>query len=254
MKSFAEIGAEGVNQLVRAPDPRRAAMRTGLIAWPALQPAGKLAARVVQVAMNVLAPVLWIPPLAALLAPLVALIAAVLMWTGVAFGSGRWSSLLGHIPLCCFAMIALGAGIRQRSRLGWARKPLYLLVAGPPVALWQLRGHTLGGVSEWERTLVVAAAYAIAAAALLYLGSNRWLQASGAALVAGLGAGGIQYGLLRMGTEPAGWSGALILYAVLSWVAWILPWLYPRPGGWRWPWRRQPDAAPRAEPSDRVNR
>ncbi|MFD9335369.1 DUF3376 domain-containing protein [Streptomyces sp. NPDC060028] len=251
VESFAQIGAEGVNQLVRAPDPRRAALRTGLVAWPAIQPSGRLWARPVRVLLDTVAPLFWLPTLAALLAPATALIAFVLMWIGVAFASDHWSSLLAHIPLCCYAMIALGAGIRQQSGLGWLRVPLYLLVLGPPVALWQLRGlHPTDDTSPWERTLVVAAAFAIAAAALLYLGSNRWCQVPCASLAAGLIAGLVVGVLQHLGGEPGGWWGALVLYAVLAWTSWILPWLYPRP----WRGRRQPDAAPSAEPSARVNR
>ncbi|MET9883055.1 DUF3376 domain-containing protein [Streptomyces sp. NPDC006430] len=223
--SFREIGAEEVGRLVRARDPRRAVLRTGLLAWPALQPSGKVKARLVQGLLGVLKPLVYLPPLFGAVAPLLALCAFVLMWTGVAFAAGSWSSLLGHVPVCTYAMVALVALVRQWVRPGWPRLLAYVIVAGPPVALWRLRGLHTPDVSDWHRTLIVGASFALAAGLMLYVGTDRWLLLPAAALGAGVVAGLVQFGRGDLG----GWWAALALYAVLFWVTFVLPWLYPKP-------------------------
>ncbi|MCX5150491.1 DUF3376 domain-containing protein [Streptomyces sp. NBC_00320] len=226
LESFREIGAEEAGRLLRARDPRRAALRTGLLAWPALQPTGRAGARLVQGLLGVLKPLVCLPVLAGAVAPVAALCAAVLMWTGIAFSTGDWSSLPGHVPVCLYAMVALAALVRQWIRPARLRVPAFLIaVAGPPVALWQLRGLHPPDVGDGARTLIVGAAFALAAAAVLYVGTDRWALLPGAAAVAGVIAGLVQFGRPGLG----GWWAALMLYAVLFWVTFVLPWLYPRP-------------------------
>ncbi|MCX4626658.1 DUF3376 domain-containing protein [Streptomyces sp. NBC_01443] len=226
LASFREIGAEEAGRLLRARDPRRAALRTGLLAWPALQPTGRAGARLVQGLLGVLKPLVCLPPLVGVVAPVPALCAAVLMWTGIAFSTGDWSSLPGHVPVCLYAMVALAALVRQRIRPARLRvAALLVATAGPPVALWQLRGLHTPDVGDGARTLIVGAAFALAAAAVLYVGTDRWALLPGAAVVAGVIAGLVQCGRPGLG----GWWAALILYAVLFWVTFVLPWLYPRP-------------------------
>ncbi|MER7461312.1 DUF3376 domain-containing protein [Streptomyces sp. NPDC097981] len=249
LAAFREVGAEEVGLLLRARDPRRAALRTGLLAWPALQPTGKAKARLVQGFLGVLKPLVCLPFLVAVVAPLPTLCAAVLMWTGIAFSTGRWSSLPGHVPVCLYAMAALVALVRQRVRPGGLRVPAYLIAAGPPVALWQLRGLSTPDVGDGARTLIVGACFALAAAAVLYVGTDRWWLLPGAAAAGGAIAALVQFGRPPLG----GWWGVLILYAVLFWITFALPWLYPRPRAA--PTDAAPaDAAPRADGSDRVNR
>ncbi|WP_369777459.1 patatin-like phospholipase family protein [Streptomyces sp. R33] len=226
LASLREIGAEDAGRLLRARDPRRAVLRTGLVAWQALQPTGRAGARLVQGILGVLKPLVCLPVLVGVLAPVPALGAAVLLWTGVAFSTGHWSSLPGHVPVCLYAMVALAALVRQRIRPAPLRVPALLVaLAGPPVALWQLRGLHTPDVGDGARTLIVGAAFALAAAAVLYVGTDRWALLPGAAAVAGVIAGLVQFGRPGLG----GWWAALILCAVLSWVTFVLPWLYPRP-------------------------
>ncbi|MFE2480432.1 DUF3376 domain-containing protein [Streptomyces sp. NPDC059389] len=227
--SFGGIGEEEVGQLLRARDPRRAALRTGLLAWPALQPTGKARARAVQGVLGVLKPLVYLPPLVGVVAPAWGLVAAVLMWTGIAFSTDQWSSLLAHVPVCLYAMIALAALVRQWIRPAWLRFPVGVLaVAGPPVALWRLRGlHPPDTGGSRNTALIVGVCFALAAAAVLYVGTDRWWLLPGAALIAGVIAAMIQMGRSG-GAGPNGWWAALILYAVLFWVTFALPWLYPR--------------------------
>ncbi|KOU25677.1 hypothetical protein ADK52_11650 [Streptomyces sp. WM6372] len=229
LESFGKIGKEEVGRLIRARDPRRAALRTGLLAWPALQPTGRAGARLVQGVLGALKPLVYVPPLVGVVAPLWGLIAAVLMWTGIAFSTGRWSSLLADIPVCLYAMVALAALVRQWIRPAWLRVPLLLLaLAGPPVALWQLRGAQFPDVDAGRRTLIVGACFALAAAAVLYVGTDRWWWLPWAAAAAGGIAALIQIGQFG-GKGPSGWWAALTLYAVLVWITLVLPWLYPKP-------------------------
>ncbi|MFF3862507.1 DUF3376 domain-containing protein [Streptomyces sp. NPDC002209] len=226
LASFGEIGAEEAGRLLRARDPRRTALRTGLLAWPALQPTGRAGARPVRGLLGALKPLVCLPVLVGVVAAVPALCAAVLMWTGIAFSTGDWSSLPGHVPVCLYAMVALAALVRQRVRPARLRAAaLPIAVAGPPVALWQLRGLPTPDVGDGARTVIVAAAFALAAAAVLYVGTDRRALLPGAAAVAGAIAGLVQFGRPGLG----GWWAALILYAVLSWVTSVLPWLYPRP-------------------------
>lgn len=106
-------------------------------------------------------------------------------------------------------------------------------------------------VGDGARTLIVGVAFALAAAAVLYVGTDRWALLPGAAAVAGVIAGLVQFGRPGLG----GWWAALMLYAVLFWVTFVLPWLYPRPRPpYPGPSATPADAAPRADRSDRVNR
>ncbi|NXY99026.1 DUF3376 domain-containing protein, partial [Streptomyces sp. BR123] len=245
LEAFREIGAEDVGRLLRARDPRRSALRAGLIAWPALQPTGRAGARLVQGVLGALKPLVCLPLLCAVLAPWHALAAAALLWTGIAFSTGRWSSLLGHVPVCLYAMAALAAAAWQLVRPARPRRITALvLAAGPPLALWLLRGLHPPDVGAGWRTVIVGGTSALAAGALLDVGSDRWEQLIPAAAAAGAVAGLIQFGRGPLG----GWWGALILGAVLFWVTFVLPWLCPRP--------RPPGegAGPSPRRSDRVNR
>ncbi|WP_328301629.1 DUF3376 domain-containing protein [Streptomyces sp. NBC_00435] len=186
LEALGEVGAERAGRLLRAPDPCRAAVRTGLVAWSSLQPSGRSWARLPRAVLAALKPVFCLLPVIAWFAPRKALVAAALMGCGVAVGAGHWSSLLGQVPV-------------------------------------------------W---LAVGALFALAAAALLRAGCDRYGPVCGFAVGAGLLAGGLQYG----NPGPTGWWGALILYAVLLWVTAVLPWLYPKPR--TRPAPPEPDTAP----------
>ncbi|MEU9147197.1 DUF3376 domain-containing protein [Streptomyces sp. NPDC048349] len=243
MDAFRAIGAEKVGALVRARDPRRAALRTGLLAWPALQPARGLRARLVQGALGLAKPLLCLVPVTAVLAPLPALCAAALMWTAVAFSTGQWSSLPGHVPLAVLTALSLAAWVWPGLRAAWQRWPaVVVLTALPALALVLLHGVPEDSVHGWPLTPLVGAACALAAGALLYVGTDpahRWRGVL-AALVAGAVAALVQFGRDGLG----GWWAALIVYAVLFVVTAVHPWLYAEPA----------DTEPQARPSARVNR
>ncbi|MGR4880945.1 DUF3376 domain-containing protein [Streptomyces sp. LARHCF249] len=242
MDAFRAIGAEKVGALVRARDPRRAAVRTGLLAWPALQPARGFVARLAQGVLGLVKPVLCLVPMVAVLAPLPAVVAAALMWTAVAFSTGQWSSLPGHVPVAVLAAISLAAWPWPRLRAAWQRWPAVVVLAAVPAsALVLLRGAAEDSVHGWPLTPIVGAASVLAAGALLYVGTEpaHWWRGVLPALAAGGAAALIQFGRAGLG----GWWAALIVYAVLFVVTAVHPWLYP-----------EPDTEPPGQPSDRVNR
>ncbi|MFJ7166931.1 DUF3376 domain-containing protein [Streptomyces globosus] len=228
LDAFAATGSETVGGLLRAPDPRRAALRAGLLAWPAVQPAGRRWSRLPQGVLGLLKPLLWTPPLSAVLAPWSTLAAAVLLWLATAFATGRWGSLLPHVPICLYAALALARCVRQAlpgSLPPPARTALPLAAAAlPPIALGFLHGVHTPGLGPAERTVLVGACSALAAAALLAPGAGRWPLLPPVALAGGAAAALVQFGRGPLG----GWWGVLVLYAVLLWTTFALPWLYPR--------------------------
>ncbi|GGT12641.1 MULTISPECIES: patatin-like protein [Streptomyces] len=228
LKAFAETGSETVGGLLHFRGPRRAALRAGLLAWPAVQPAGRGPSRLPQAVLGLLKPLVWMPPLSGVLAPWNTLAAAALLWTATALATGRWGSLLPHVPVCLYAALALACGLRQvlpRSLPKAARLGLPLAAAlGPPVALGLLHGVHTPWLGPAERTVLVGACSALAAAALLAPGTGRWPLLPPAALAGGAAAALVQFGRGPLG----GWWGLLVLYAVLLWATFALPWLYPR--------------------------
>ncbi|MGI3202261.1 hypothetical protein ACRJ4W_35705 [Streptomyces sp. GLT-R25] len=119
-KEFRRIGAESVPELLRAHDPRRAALRLGLLVWPALQPSGNRWAVAVRLVLGLLKPLLWLPVVLAVFAPLLTAFAGSLMWVGVAFSTERWFSPPGHLILACIFAPALVVGFVIRFPTGHA--------------------------------------------------------------------------------------------------------------------------------------
>ncbi|WP_332880976.1 DUF3376 domain-containing protein [Streptomyces sp. NBC_00564] len=239
-KEFRRIGAESVPELLRAHDPRRAALRLGLLVWPALQPSGNRWAVVARLVLGLLKPLLWLPVVLAAFAPILAAFAGSLMWVGVAFSAERWFSPPGHLILACFLAVALMAGCFIRFRgtrpplrllrvLGWlalALLPATLLATILCVALDKCPSHYMGGVSDLMRQLIVGGTMLAAACALLWVGSDGKVH-SLAMLGVAVAAGGLAF-FLQTQAGKGSWWAVLILYAVLSMVSVALNWLRPR--------------------------
>ncbi|MCI3277026.1 DUF3376 domain-containing protein [Streptomyces cylindrosporus] len=234
LKAFKEIGAEEITQLIRARDPRRAAARAGLLAWPAVQPSGAtVGPRLIQGLLGMLKPLVWLMPLLSFLAPPTTLAAVALMWIAAAFSTGRWCSLPVHIPLCIFAMAALGAWAWRLRGPGirWRLAPTLLVLmpalAVPPLALALADVHDLHTPAPPALgcSLVICTAYALAAAFLFQVGADRaWYRLTAAAATMGILAGAAQSDHDQIGA----WWSALILYLVLFWNTAVFPWLRPR--------------------------
>ncbi|WP_412075731.1 DUF3376 domain-containing protein [Streptomyces xanthophaeus] len=237
LKTFASIGSERLPSLLRAPDPRRTALRVGLLAWPALQPSGKRLARLPQAALGLLKPFLCLPEVFALVAPLWAAFAASLAWVGIAFSAGSWFSPPGHTVLICAFAPALAVGMRIRTagegvpralgRLCLALLPAVLLAVLLCVVAELCPASGADGLPHPMRWLIVGATMTAAAGAVLYVGSDgdtHWEAMAGVAVVAGVLAFFLQSRAPGMGP----WWAVLILYAVLALVSTALNWLRPR--------------------------
>ncbi|MFG2749657.1 DUF3376 domain-containing protein [Streptomyces xanthophaeus] len=240
LKDFKGIGAENVPALLRAPDPRRALLRAGLLAWPALQPSGRRLARVPQVVLGLLKPFLCLPAVLALVAPLWAAFAASLAWVGVAFGAGAWFSPPGHLVLLCAFVPGLVGGMAVRAggegalralrRLGLALLPATLFAVLLCAVCDVCPSAGPDGLPPGVRSLIVGAAMAAVAGGALYVGSDgetHWEAMAGVAVTAGVLAFFLQS--LVPGTGTNAWWPVLVLYAVLFLVTAALSWLRPRP-------------------------
>ena len=235
LDDFQAIGAEKVSELVRARDPRRAALRAGLLAWPAIQPSGRGRARVAQNALALLKPLLVTMPLLSILAPATAFAAVALMWTGAAFGAGRWSSMPAHVPLCLFATAALVAAacrLRGPAAVRWPVRVAAFLAPAAAFAFATCHGLRTPDLGTPARSVTVGLAYALAAALLLQVGSVRPKALAACAAGAGVIAAAVQAvgGVLGSSAALGSWWVALVLYGVLGWITTAFPWLYPRSG------------------------
>ncbi|KJK34075.1 hypothetical protein UK15_37680 [Streptomyces variegatus] len=237
LAAFREIGTERVTDLVRVRDPRRAALRVGLLVWPAVQPSGEtVGPRLSRCLLGMLKPLVCLMPLLSFLAPPPTLTAVALMWIGAAFSTGRWSSLPVHIPLCVFAMAGLGAWtLRLRGRgARWLLPPTFLALLLAFIALANTCDLHTPELNTFGRSLLIGAAYALAAVLVLQIGWDRgaWFPLTAVAVIAGVLAGAGQWGHNRLG----GWWAALILYLVLLWITAMISWIPPR--------QREPQAGP----------
>ncbi|MEV0438747.1 DUF3376 domain-containing protein [Streptomyces spectabilis] len=241
-REFRRIGEETVPELLRAHDPRRAAVRLGLLAWPALEPSGnRWKAFLGRGVMWALKPFVWLPVVLAVLAPLLAVCAGSLMWVGVAFSTQRWFSPPGHLVLAlCVAPASVvgflirSQGARWRSRLprilGWlglALLPAVVLTTVLCLVLGTGPGHVADDASELTRQLIVGATMLAAASALLWAGVQGRVHALCLLLVA-VAAGGAAFLLQAWADGEGAWPTLLVLYAVLTAVSLALNWLRPR--------------------------
>ncbi|MCX4695340.1 DUF3376 domain-containing protein [Streptomyces sp. NBC_01408] len=237
LKTFSSIGSESLPSLLRAPDPRRAALRAGLLAWPALQPSGERFARLPRALLGLLKPFLCLPEVFALVAPLWAAFAASLAWVGIAFSAGSWFSPPGHTVLICAFVPALAVGMRIRTagegvpralgRLSLALLPAALLAVLLCAVADVCPASGADGLPHSMRWLIVGATMTATAGAALYVGSDgdrHWEAMAGVAVAAGVLAFFLQSRAPGMGP----WWAVLILYAVLGMVSAALNWLRAR--------------------------
>ncbi|WP_406491111.1 DUF3376 domain-containing protein [Streptomyces phaeochromogenes] len=242
-KEFRRIGAESVPELLRAHDPRRAALRLGLLVWPALQPSGNRWAVAARLVLGLLKPLLWLPVVLAVFAPLLTAFAGSLMWVGVAFSTERWFSPPGHLILACIFAPALMVGfvirfhgtrppLRLLRVLGWlalALLPAALLATILCAVLDKCPSPDTGSVSDLMRQLIVGGTMLVAACAVLWVGSDGKVHSLGMLGVA-VAAGGLAFFLQTQAVEKGPWWAVLIFYAVLGMVSVALNWLRPRTG------------------------
>ncbi|MBB5957128.1 putative acylesterase/phospholipase RssA [Saccharothrix tamanrassetensis] len=102
---LAEVGGESVRDLLTRSSLRRAAMRLGLVAWRAVQPAGDGLARLPRALSAVVKPVVLPPVLVGFLAPVASMAAAALCWIAITVATDSAFSRPAHV------LVALGAGV-----------------------------------------------------------------------------------------------------------------------------------------------
>ena len=239
MNAFRDIGAETVPQLLRKREPRRAAVRLGLLAWSALQPSGRRWAIPVRAVMIVLKPLVWLPPVFSTLAPLPTLAAAALLWLVVAYSGGAWFSPPGHgfligvfaIPL--FGLWCVTAKRSWRHWRWWLLGPLKVLAWLAPavigaVLMWVVfekrpAASTLAD-TDWLRRWPMGVGALLATGILMYVASQRnWHIA----LTAVVGSG-VTVLLQSFASAKSPWWAVLVTWSVLAVVSLALSWGYPR--------------------------
>ncbi|MCX4910692.1 patatin-like protein [Streptomyces sp. NBC_00878] len=239
MNAFRDIGAETVPQLLRKREPRRAAVRLGLLAWSALQPSGRRWARLVRAVMIVLKPFVWLPPVFSTLAPLPTLAAAALLWLVVAYGGGAWFSPPGHgfllgvfaVPLC--ALWSVTAIRSWRDWRWWLLGGLKLLAWLAPavigaVLMWVVSARRFAdsGIpdTDWLRRWPMGVGAVLATGILMYVASQRAWHIALTAVVAGA----VTALLQSFAAADSSWWAVLVTWSVLAVVALALSWACPR--------------------------
>ncbi|EPH42575.1 DUF3376 domain-containing protein [Streptomyces aurantiacus] len=239
-KEFRRVGAESVPELLQARDPRRAAVRLGLLVWPALQPSGHGWQAAARLGLGLLKPLVWLPVVLAVFAPALAALALSLLWVGVAFSADRCFSPPGHIILAVFFVpaLALGFGIwlrgtrpppRWRRVRGWLAMGLLCVtvLASIVCAVCDASpSRWTGGASDLTRQFIVGGTMLAAAGALLRVVSNGRGHSSAMAAVA-VAAGVVAFLLQTQAAGKGAWWAVLVLYAVLVMVQAALNWLRP---------------------------
>jgi Protein of unknown function (DUF3376) len=222
----------------RLPSRRRPAVRIGLVAWRALQPAGGGVAPAVRLVLGLGKP-LAIPLLVAVLAPLLTLLAATAWFAAVTLLSGGWT--WGLLPVVLVALVAVTAWGSDRLRKvlrslpRWIPRPIRCVPRWVPalvlaavvvtvvgVVAWHVETHPpsnprgpdqLGWLDRWTAVLVASGSIL----AVAWLGRSRLLLAT--VLVA----------LLTMWAWETGWLPSWVAVAVIT-VASLAVGLL---GGWR---------------------
>ncbi|WP_433261758.1 DUF3376 domain-containing protein [Actinosynnema sp. CS-041913] len=204
---LAEVGAESVRDLLTRSSLRRAAMRLGLVAWRAVQPAGDGLARLVRGLFAVAKPVVLPPVLVGFLAPVASMAAAALCWIAVTVATDDGFSRPAHVLVALGSGVAVGCAVwrwwpHRRSPwatvravlvgvvtvaavvagvVGWLgfvpegvrefRSVFVGLLTGFAVltSLWSVAGFGLaGGGSRWRRVFLIGSLPALLAAVLTF--------------------------------------------------------------------------------------
>ncbi len=176
---LGEVGKETIVDLLRKQDLRRVSLRVGLVVWRALLPAGRGSAWFGRRVLNAIEPVLWLPVLLALAAPLATFGAGLLTAVAIAFATDHPLSVPPDLFVLVGVTLAAASGRWQRAPEK-SRKPQVLVVLGLAgavlvalIVVWVLENPKLTGWS-WEWRLLVVTALAIAASLLPLLRIPQW--------------------------------------------------------------------------------
>jgi predicted acylesterase/phospholipase RssA len=168
-KVVGEVGKEPVKRLLRTTDLRRAVLRLGFVGWRVVQPAGDAWARVARALFALLKPLVLLPVLLGITAPLTTLAAGLLSWCAVAVVGAHWIYPPAHV------LVAAGIGLAATSSawqyVGTRVAPIVVAVVslGGVVAVAAVGVRLpMAFVADWSDAVrvVVVAALCLAATAL----------------------------------------------------------------------------------------
>ena len=216
---LCQVGEESVADLLTRTSLRRTAMRLGLVAWRAVQPAGNVWARAVRGFCALLKPLVLPPILIGLLAPVPSMVAAALSWITLTVATNAPFSRPGHVLVALGAVVASSGAVLRwwpKKKAGTALLALLrgLLTAGVAAAgayLWLRFGVELNGLT-WLRPLVVVVLTGVAVTTSLWSVTGRLRS-----LVIGAASGFFAGAVIFWWPQPLGGSGAtLALYGALA--------------------------------------
>jgi patatin-related protein len=117
---LGRIGTETIRDLIVKKDLRRSILRLGLVAWRALLPSGTdPRTKAGRVFLNAFEPIAWLPLLFGVAAPLLTIIAGLVMLVAVAVTVDHWASVPADVIIITGIFIAIGISWWQR----WKKKP-----------------------------------------------------------------------------------------------------------------------------------
>lgn len=227
---LCEVGHESVADLLTRSSLRRTAMRLGLVAWRAVQPAGNAWARVVRLVCAVVKPLVLPPILVGFLAPLPSMAAAALGWITLTVATNDWFSWPGHLLVASGAVVASGCAVVRwwpkrkslwQTTLAVLRGLLTAGVAALGVYLWLEYGAGYGQVMLLRPLLVVVLT-------VVAVVTSLWSVTKGRSLVIGMESG-LVAGLVILPFEQpfsGGWA-VLALYGALAVETVLLTYWFP---------------------------
>jgi patatin-related protein len=246
LRTLGDVGSESIRGLFKNRYLSRATLRLALVAWRAVQPAGRgWWSRIARAGFAVTKP-LVIPSLViGFLAPGKSLLATLFAWVAVAAAGEVWFSPPTHALLAGGTAYAIGSlcwhhwrrPLNGRSRLS------RLLLPGL-AALVALLGLGFGYLDQvsWRLDTPIRVLVTFAAASAAVAASLWWMPAAGerkqrlrssfvarTAIAAGLVAAAVLAVVLTQVTVPAVWLTAAVLYAVLALETVCLTRYYPSP-------------------------
>ncbi|MFJ8961856.1 hypothetical protein ACIRG5_20950 [Lentzea sp. NPDC102401] len=211
-----QVGRESVREMLTRSSLRRTAMRLGLVAWRAVQPAGKGWARLVRGVFAAFKPLVLPPILIGFLAPVASMVAAALSWITLTVATDRWFSQPGHLLVLAGAAVAASCA-------GWRWWPNRKRPAATSSAL--LRGLGTGVVAiggaflwmhyngdlAWSRPFVVVILTAVAVVTSLWS-----VTGAGRSVVTGTASGLLAGAVIWAFPQPLNGIGAVLaLYGAL---------------------------------------
>jgi hypothetical protein len=219
LKVLLQVGGESVRDLLTRSSLRRTAMRLGLVAWRAVQPAGRGWARLVHGVFAALKPLVLPPILIGFLAPVASMVASALGWITLTVATDSWFSRPGHVLVILGALVASACAIWRwlpKREKFWPtvfaalRGLVTVGVAAGGAYLWLRYGVDLLHLT-WLRPLVVVALTVVAVMTSLWSVTEPWRSA-----VIGMASGLFAGVVVHAFDQPLNGGGAVLaLYGAL---------------------------------------